>query len=135
MLQKTEQIKRRVSVNLTARQKRELCAMSDARGIGLSVLVSLLIRYFVYGALSGILTLDTLLKAYQTYQNLQTNRSEKKTYKITLRITEKEFQKLNDLAARWFYLPGELTGILVELLTAGIIDTNSIWDIQPAQSL
>jgi hypothetical protein len=128
MLYETGQTKRRVSVNLTGIQNQELKAMSETLGISLSLLLSLLVRYFIYGTLNGILTLNTLLKEYQ---KLQRDRNNKKACKANFSITEREFQELNDLANQGFYLPGELAGILAELLLAGIIDTDSIWNISP----
>jgi hypothetical protein len=127
MLQEGAQLKRKVSVNLTEIQEQELKAMSDALGISMNVLLNLLIRYFIYTALNGILTLETLLKKYY---KLQKDRNDKKTYKMTLRMKEREFQELCDLANQWLCLPGALVSILVELLIVGIIDINSIWNIQ-----
>jgi hypothetical protein len=126
MLQDTERIKRRVTVNLTDMQRQELKEISEGLGVSLSVLLSLLIRYFIYNVLRGILTLETLLRAYH---QLERDRSNKKRCKATLSIYEQEFQDLNKLADHWFYLPGELSGILVELFTAGIIDPDSIWNV------
>jgi hypothetical protein len=125
VLQNVKEIKRRVSVNLTDGQKEELKSMSDALGINVNVLLNFLIRYFIYGTANGNLTLESLLIKYQKLQRDTNN----KTRKITLRIKEEEFKKFNVLANQWLYLPGELAGILTELLIAGIIDINSIWNI------
>jgi hypothetical protein len=130
MFQDAEQIKRRVSVNLSGMRKQELKAITDALGIGMSVLLGLLIRYFIHGVLNGTLTLDALLKEYQ---KLQRGRGGKKTCKITLRIKEEDFQKLNEVGNQWSYLPGELAGILAELLLVKIIDVNDIWNIREMQ--
>ena len=114
-------------INLTEIQKQSLKGMSEALGISLSLLLTLVIRYFIYGTLNGVLTLDELLRAYQKLQRI---RNYKKTCKITLRIEGKEFQEFSNLANQWLYLPGELAGILAELLTVGIIDIDSIWNVQ-----
>jgi hypothetical protein len=127
VLRETEQ-RRRVSVNLTNVQKQELKALSGALGISLNILLSLLIRYFIHGVRSGELILEELL---QEHQNLQRDRNGKKTGKVTLRIKESEYRELNDLANQWFYLPGELAGILAELFEAGIIDIHRIWNVRP----
>jgi hypothetical protein len=101
--------------------------MAEALGINVSVLLSLLIRYFIIGVLSRIFTLEELLKKYQ---KLQKGKDGRKTCKITFRIKEKEFLEFNTLANQWLYLPGELTGILVVLLTTGVISPDNIWNIQ-----
>jgi hypothetical protein len=106
--------------------------MADTLGINLSVLLSLLIRYFIFGVLGRIFTLEELLKKYQ---KLQKDKNGRKTCKITFRIKEREFLKFNVLANQWLYLPGELTGILVELFTAGVISPDDIWNIQLPQEI
>jgi hypothetical protein len=101
--------------------------LSDALGISLNVLMSLLVRYFIYGVFGGELNVEKLLK---NHLKLQRDKRSRKTCKMTLRIKESEFRKLDNLANQWFYLPGELTGILVELFTIGVINLNNIWNIQ-----
>jgi hypothetical protein len=130
MSQEAGQKKRRVSVNLSDIQKQELKAISNTLGIGMSALMGLLIRYFIHGVLNRTLTLDALLTKYQ---KLQRGRGGKKTCKITLRIKEEEFLKINELGNEWSFLPGELAGILAELLIVKIIDVNDIWNIREMQ--
>jgi hypothetical protein len=137
LMHKKEEEKQKivVFVSMNNSQKIVMRRMTSNWGIGMSAVLRRLISYVVYRVFTKRnLTLENLLKEYQkscTDNNFSGNfsaRNDKKTYKVSVRLSEKDYHELNTLAEQGFYLPGELLSILVELLSAGIIAKHDIWN-------
>ncbi|MDR2179715.1 MAG: hypothetical protein LBP21_05370 [Synergistaceae bacterium] len=123
-----------VSVNMSDSQKKGLKKMTVDWSIGLSAVLRQLVIYAIRQRTERNFPLGFLMKQYQKIAmnladfNEFSARNEKKTYKVTVRLSEEDYQNFNSLAEEGFYRPGEFLSILVMLFIAKVIDRNKIWD-------
>jgi hypothetical protein len=123
----TPQGKTTLSVHLTEFQKTELEVISSDWGIEMAMIGRRLIRYLI----GNKVTLLELLQKYQAgvaAERFASRLPESRNHRICIRLRHDEKQKLNVLANQWFYLPGELARILLELFIMGVIEKSDIWD-------
>jgi hypothetical protein len=114
-----------IAIHLTESQKTVLEEAAHSFDDNMSMLGRRLIQYL----LSGKVTLEVLLRKYQSeVANLKNkyNLRELRSCKFVAYIGKEEKQALIALADQGFYLPGEVARILVELFLAGIIREEDI---------
>ena len=91
--------------------------------------MSLVGRRLLQYLLSGKATLEELLRKYQA-EFLDLARKNKsrvlRDYKFSIYVNQEDKQNLSTLGEHWFYLPGEVARILVELFIKRVITENDI---------
>ena len=116
-----------VSVHLTESQKAALEEIIRDWDVEMATVGRRLVRYL----LEHKITLLELLQKYQAGvadKRIANKPTESRNYRVSIRLLHEEKQKLNELANEWFYLPGELARILLELFIMGVIEKNDIWE-------
>jgi hypothetical protein len=116
-----------ITINLTETEKNVIEKSVAALGFNAATITRCLIQVL----LSGKRTLPELLQRYKDAfmgKELANKAPELRIHRITVRLSQKEKEKLAVLAAGIFYRPGQLVRILLQLFVAGIIEPREFLD-------
>jgi hypothetical protein len=115
-----------IAVNLTETEKNAIENFVAARGFDIATIARRLVQIL----LSGKVTLPELLRKYrETPISRETTNKipELRIHRISVRLSEREEEKLSFLANGAFYRPSELIRILLRLFVIGIIKPSDFW--------
>jgi hypothetical protein len=116
-----------IAAHLSESQKNEMEQLIRGWDVNMALVGRRLIQYL----LSDKTNLLELLRKYHaeaTVRELKIKTFESRTYRVNIRLSREEKQKLILLAEEGFFLPGEIARILMELFIVGIIRKSDIWE-------